>query len=144
MRLEDVIAPMDEADTPLVGLGVDLQPLDAELLQSGERARQMLSGRTQPTRYFVMDLRARLLRTYASETAEAADDHSNCAPSHSPRMQPEVRRRAFEPTAPAGLTQAVASAPPPVFVRMRMALFAAVILTGALILAALGSGLIPR
>ena len=144
MRLEDVIAPMDEADTPLVGLGADLQPLDAELRQSGERARQMLSGRTQPTRYFVMDLRARLLRTYASETGEAADDRANRAPSHAPRMQPELRRRAFEPTAPVGLNHAVASAPPSVFVSMRMALFAGAILTGALILAALGSGVIPR
>ena len=45
----------------------DLEALDEELLAAGEQARQMLYGRSHPTRVFAMDLRARLLAQLAPQ-----------------------------------------------------------------------------
>jgi hypothetical protein len=42
-------------------LDVELVGLDSELAAAGRQARVALQGRTQPTRYYTLQLRARLL-----------------------------------------------------------------------------------
>lgn len=74
MRAEDralyLVGPADEgyevADTLL---DVDLVALDAELEAAGAQARRSLHARTQPTRYFSIELRARLLPRLAGPAA---------------------------------------------------------------------------
>src|SRR4029079_7219554 len=66
VRPDDAIDPRVSEGGTAVPLRMDLRALDAELEQSGMRARMMLHGRTQPTRYFAIDLRTRLLSDYAT------------------------------------------------------------------------------
>jgi hypothetical protein len=143
VRPDDVIDPPEaEADVPFP---VDLQPLAAELEQSGERARLMLHGRTQPTRYFVIDLRARLLSDYsAGETPGGISDEVISRPSPAPRTRLEMRRQEIAPGARAVIAQAAAPTGPMVVFDARLALFVAAVASAALILGAIGSGVIPR
>ena len=53
---EEVLEPQPEGP-----MDVDLMALDSELATAGRQARRALHGRTQPTRYFTLQLRARLL-----------------------------------------------------------------------------------
>ena len=76
MRAEDralyLVGPADEghevADTLL---DVDLVALDSELEAAGVQARRALQGRTQPTRYFSIELRAQLLARFAVPSASS-------------------------------------------------------------------------
>jgi hypothetical protein len=145
VRPDDVTEPAQGAADALVLLPVDLRPLDAELEQSGARARQMLHGRTQPTRYFVMDLRARLLSDdTAADTAEGLGGGVVAGPSRIRRESLEARRQPSTPARPTVIAQAAAPAGPIVFLDARLALFVAAVASAALILAAIGSGAIPR
>jgi hypothetical protein len=145
VRPDDLFEPAESEGDALVLLPVDLRPLDAELEESGARARLMLHGRTQPTRYFVIDLRARLLSDYADdETAGAARHALTSAASPLPREPYETGRRPIAPAAPTAIAQAAAPAGPMVFLDARLALVVAAIASAALILAAIGSGVIPR
>lgn len=45
-----------------------LAALDAELAAAGRQAERVLRGRTQPTRWYSMDLRSRLLDADSSAT----------------------------------------------------------------------------
>jgi hypothetical protein len=143
VRPDDTIDPTDaEAAVPLP---VDLRSLDAELEESGARARLMLHGRTQPTRYFVIDLRARLLSDYAvGETAGGIGDDVITGPSPVPRARLEMRRQPVAPAVPTMTAQAAAPAGPIVVFDARLALFVAAVASAALILGAIGSGVIPR
>ena len=145
MRPDDLIDPAEAEADALVLLPVDLRPLDAELEQSGARARLMLHGRTQPTRYFVIDLRARLLSDYAAgETAGGFGNEGIARPSPITGERFEMRRQPIAPTAPTAIAQAAAPAGPIVFLDARLALFVAAVASAALILGAIGSGVIPR
>lgn len=145
MRPDDLIDPADAEPDALVLLPVDLRPLDAELEQSGARARLMLHGRTQPTRYFVIDLRARLLSEEAADaTAGGAGNHMISGASPGPREPFEARGQPIAPAAPTVIAQAAAPAGPMAFFDARLALFVAAVASAALILGAIGSGVIPR
>lgn len=145
MRPDDAIDP-NQADTDLVvPLPVDLRPLDVELEQSGARARLMLHGRTQPTRYFAIDLRARLLGDYAADEATGGIEGDAIAgPAPGPRMQLEMDRQPVALAVPTVSAQAAAPAGPAVAFDVRLALFVAAVASAALILGAIGSGVIPR
>ena len=145
MRPDDLIDPAETDADALVLLPVDLRPLDAELEQSGARARLMLHGRTQPTRYFVIDLRARLLSDYAAgDAAGGIGNAETAAPSPITREPLAPRRQSIAPARPTVIAQAAAPAGPMVFFDARLALFVAAVASAALILGAIGSGVIPR
>jgi hypothetical protein len=62
MRPEDVLVSSDgKGPSVAVPIDVELEALDAELDAAGARARRTLNGQTQPTRYFALLLRERLL-----------------------------------------------------------------------------------
>jgi hypothetical protein len=62
MRPEDlVVSPTPGQRSVQVPLDVELASLDAELQAAGARARLMLNGQRQPTRYFSLQLRQSLL-----------------------------------------------------------------------------------
>jgi len=149
VRPDDLIDPARADADALVLLPVDLRPLHAELEQSGARARLMLHGRTQPTRYFVIDLRARLLSDDGA--GDAAGDAARgigaaviAGPSKIRRERLEARRQPIRPSTRTAIAQAAAPAGPMVFFDARLALFVAAVASAALILAAIGSGAIPR
>ena len=140
----DVDDPTDGYDIPIAA---ELQRLDAELAESGVRARRMLHGRTQPTNYFAMDLRARLLGAYSGEepaesaTLEVTVPRSQ-APAPAARPLPEPRRT--QPSVLASVAPRIELAAPSVVVNARWALLAAALATGLLVAGALGTGVIPR
>ena len=144
MRPDDVGVAQDQtADGYDVPIAADLRLLDRELEASGLRARSMLQGRTQPTNYFAMDLRARLLGVYSGEqAAESAIVDVTAARGRpdapSPRLGPgrdltrlAPERRRLVPA-------------PSMLLNIRWALLAAALATGVLVAAAFGTGAIPR
>jgi hypothetical protein len=146
MRPDDVRVASDEsADGSDFPIAADLRPLDAELKESGVRARRMLYGRTQPTNYFAMGLRARLLGAYSGEEPAASatlDVTVARSQAPAPRSPVEPRRHATTP-----LTQVMPRLvlpAPSMLVGARLALLAAAVATGLLIAGALGTGAIPR
>ena len=69
MRAEDrylhLLGPIEGFEVlPDAPLDVDLLALDTELRAAGRQAGRALHGRTQPTRYYSMQLRARLLARF--------------------------------------------------------------------------------
>src|SRR4051812_19349580 len=68
MRPEDVLvtASVGRPSVP-VPIDVELEALDVELRSAGERARRMLNGQRQPTRYFSLELRQELLDSLAQD-----------------------------------------------------------------------------
>lgn len=70
MRAEDrglyLLGRADEGDgvLPDTLLDVDLVALDSELEAAGRQAGRALRGRTQPTRFYSIELRARLLARF--------------------------------------------------------------------------------
>jgi hypothetical protein len=80
----------------------DLESLDLELATAGVQARRMLFGRSQPTRVFSNQLRARLLETF--EPRDTTSDSGEVIPRSG---TPEIQVR------PSGLssTDAAAAAP---------------------------------
>lgn len=72
MRAEDrdlyLVRPVEESFPllPDAPMDVELVSLDSELATAGRQAERALHGRTQPTRYFSLELRARLLDRYRS------------------------------------------------------------------------------
>ena len=148
MRPDDVRLGVDEpTDGYDISIAAELQPLDAELSESGVRARHMLHGRTQPTNYFAMDLRARLLGTYSGEEAPASATLNvtaprGQAPAPAPGPQPQARRT--QPSVMASVAPRIEVGVPSMLVNARWALLAAAVATGLLIAGALGTGAIPR
>jgi len=146
MRPEDIVAPRDTAgggvDAPLAA---DLRPLDLELEESGARARRMLHGRTQPTNYFAMDLRGRLLGAYSGDEPAGSATLDVTAPrGRVPASKASVQpRRSGTATLAQGMPR-VAIAAPSVYVSARWGLIAAAVATGLVIVGALGTGAIPR
>ena len=68
MRPEDVVVSSSAGGSSRpVPIDVQLEALDAELEAAGVRARLMLNGQRQPTRYFSLGLRQVLLDTLAEE-----------------------------------------------------------------------------
>ena len=145
MRPDDAIDRVETEADAVVPLPVDLRPLDAELAQSGLRARQMLHGRTQPTRYFVIDLRARLLGDYAGrETPGGVGTDDVADPGPVLRGRLDVGRQPVAPGAPTVIARTAAPAGPMVVFDVRVALFVAAVASAALILGAIGTGVIPH
>jgi len=146
MRPEDVGAPLggpgDGVDAPLAA---DLRPLDLELEQSGARARRMLHGRTQPTNYFAMDLRARLLGTYSGDEPAGSATLDVTAPrGRAPAPKASAQPRRSETATLTQVMPRVAMAAPSLSVSARWGLLAAAVATGLVIVGALGTGAIPR
>ena len=148
MRPDDVPVGVDEStDGYDIPIAAELQPLDAELEESGVRARRMLHGRTQPTNYFAMDLRARLLGTYSGEEPAGSATFDVTVPRSqanalAPRPHAEPRR-AVAPVL-ASVAPRIELSTPSMILNARLALLAAAIATGLLIAGALGTGVIPR
>jgi hypothetical protein len=150
MRPDDVRVGADEPTEGYdIPIAAELQPLDAELSESGIRARHMLHGRTQPTNYFAMDLRARLLGTYSGDEAAGsatldvtAPRGQSPAPTPAPRSQPQPRRT--QPSVMASVAPRIEVGVPSILLNVRLALVAAAVATGLLIAGALGTGVIPR
>ena len=150
MRPDDVrVGPDEPTDGYDIPIAAELQSLDAELHESGVRARRMLHGRTQPTNYFAMDLRARLMGAYSGEepagsaTLNVTVPRSQTlapAPTSMPRPEP---RRAATPLL-AQVAPRIDLGTPSMLVNARWALLAAAVATGLLIAGALGTGVIPR
>jgi hypothetical protein len=67
MRPDDVRPETQVAGGVDVPIDVDLAALDADLTAAGAHARRSLYGRTQPTRVFSVDARARLLGRLSSQ-----------------------------------------------------------------------------
>jgi hypothetical protein len=148
MRPDDLRVGIDEpTDGYDIPIAAELRPLDAELEESGVRARQMLHGRTQPTNYFAMDLRARLLGAYSGEDPAGSATLDVTVPRSQARV-PTPRARATPPRAGASLmaqgAPRIELAAPSMLVNARWALLAAAVATGLLIAGALGTGVIPR
>ena len=146
MRPDDVgVGIQESTDGDDFPIAADLRPLDAELEESGVRARRMLYGRTQPTNYFAMGLRARLLGAYSGEEPAASatlDVTVARSQAPEPRSYIEPSRRETTP-----ITQAMPRLmlpAPSMLVGARLALLAAAVATGLLIAGALGTGAIPR
>jgi hypothetical protein len=145
VRPDDAIDPPDAEGGAVVPLPIDLRALDAELEQSGMRARMMLHGRTQPTRYFAIDLRTRLLSDYAAAGAAGGSGERTVAePSPVLRTQLELHRQPISGGVPAVVAQAAPPAAPLVAFDLRIALCVAAVASAALILSAIGAGVIPR
>jgi hypothetical protein len=145
MRPDDIRVGMDEPAGGDIPIAADLRPLDAELSDSGVRARRMLHGRTQPTNYFAMDLRAQLLSAYSGD--EAAGSATLNVPV--PRSQAQAAAPYSEPrrngtTMMAPLVPRPALAVPSIPVGARWAFLVAAVAMAALIAGAFGSGVIPR
>ena len=143
---DDVVARLDAAggsvDPPLAA---DLRRLDLELEESGARARRMLHGRTQPTNYFAMDLRARLLGAYsADEPAGSATLDVTAPRGRAPASKASVQPRRSETATLTQVMPRVAMAAPSLSVSARWGLLAAAVATGLVIVGALGTGAIPR
>lgn len=133
--------PTDGHDIPIAA---DLRRLDAELAESGARARQMLHGRTQPTNYFAIDLRARLLGAYSSdERAGTATLDVTVPQSQTPALRPFPEPGRGQTTLMPPLTPRLVLGAPSLVVSARWAFLAAAA-TGLLIAGAFGSGAIPR
>ena len=147
MRPDDIRVGVDETtDGYDLPIAADLRPLDAELTESGDRARRMLHGRTQPTNYFAMDLRARLLASYSGEEAGGSATLDVTAPrsqAQAPMPQHREPRRA-EASLMAQVAPRIELGAPTMLVNARWALLAAAVATGLLIAGALGTGVIPR
>jgi hypothetical protein len=147
MRPDDVRVGVDEsADGYDLPIAADLRPLNAELTESGDRARRMLHGRTQPTNYFAMDLRARLLASYSGEEPGGSATLDVTAPrSQAPAPMPQHREpRRADASLMAQVAPRIELAAPAMLVNARWALLAAAVATGLLIAGALGTGVIPR
>lgn len=148
MRPDDIRVGTDEpTDGYDIPIAAELRPLDAELEESGVRARRMLHGRTQPTNYFAMDLRARLLGAYSGdESAGGATLEVTVPRSQAQTLMP---RPAAAPRHPGASLMAQAAprielGAPSMLLNARWALLAAALATGLLIAGALGTGVIPR
>ena len=148
MRPDDVRVGADEPTEGYdIPIAAGLQPLDAELSESGIRARHMLHGRTQPTNYFAMDLRARLLGTYSGDEAAGSATLNVTAPrsqSPAPAPRPHPQPRRTGPSVMASVAPRVEVGVPSILLNVRLALVAAAVATGLLIAGALGTGVIPR
>jgi hypothetical protein len=142
MRPDDVLrGPGDDIDGLTMPIDADLRALDAELDTAGIQARQMLYGRSQPTRYFSVDLRSRLVGGYAAGVAAPAalDVLVPSGQARGPRLRPELVPG--ETWAPTPLAPRIARRPPAPVPRARWAIFAAAGLTIAVVAGALGAGL---
>jgi hypothetical protein len=149
MRPDDVRIGVDEStDAYDLPIAADLRPLDAELTESGDRARRMLHGRTQPTNYFAMDLRARLLGSYSGDEPGGSATLDVTAPrskAQVPRPIPQHREpRRAEASLMAQVLPRIDLGAPAMLVNARWAFLAAAVATGLLIAGALGTGAIPR
>jgi hypothetical protein len=146
MRPDDVRVGMDEpTEGNDIPIAAELRPLDAELAESGVRARRMLHGRTQPTNYFAMDLRARLLGAYSGEEAAGSatlDVTVSRSQAQAPMPHPEPRRAG--PVLIAQVAPRMELGAPSMLVSARLAFLAAAVATALLIAGALGTGAIPR
>src|SRR5215831_17274347 len=140
MRPDDVLhGPSDEIGNMALPIDTDLQALDAELDAAGIQARGMLHGRSQPTRYFSVDLRSRLTGAYAADAA-APIVLDALAPTTRPRgsrIRPELE--AGQTWAPTPLAPRIARRTPTILPRARWALLAAASITGVLVAGALGA-----
>jgi len=143
MRPDDLLrGPGSDAGGLGLPIDADLQALDAELDAAGAQARGMLYGRSQPTRYFSVDLRGRLLGSYAAAPAAAPAALDVLVPGARPRgsrLRPELE--GGEAWAPTPLTPRIARRTPTILPRARWAIFAAAALTGAIVAGALGANL---
>jgi hypothetical protein len=146
MRPDDVRVGADEpTDGYDIPIAAELRPLDAELAESGVRARRMLHGRTQPTNYFAMDLRARLLAAYSGEEPARSATLDVTGPRsqvQAPIPQPEPRRTGAFEMAPAA--PRIELGAPSLVISARWALLAAAVAMALFIAGALGTGAIPR
>jgi hypothetical protein len=118
----------------------DLEALDAELDAAGTQARRALHGRTQPTRVFGNDLRARLLGSLVAPSAPALGPDV-ALPRQLPRgdrLRPELVTPG-EAWAPTPLEPRIARRTPTVLPRTRWAFAAAATLTVAVVAGALGA-----
>lgn len=146
MRPDDIRVGIDEQpDGSVIPIPADLRSLDAELEESGVRARRMLHGRTQPTNYFVMDLRARLLHAYLGELQAGGATLDVMVPRSlvpEPKASAVSRHTETSPiTPPAPRIDLLA---PSTLPDARRAFLAAALAAGLLIAGALGMGAIPR
>jgi hypothetical protein len=142
MRPDDVMAPGESISDAALPIDTDLQALDAELDEAGVQARRMLHGRSQPTRYFAVDLRARLASAYG--TAEAAaplalDVLAPAGQSRGSRLRPEIV--GGETWAPTPLAPRIVRRTPTILPRARWAVLAAATLTGVLVAGTVGANL---
>jgi hypothetical protein len=66
----ELVRPLDGFEPEVVEVRVEaaLGALDTELTAAGRQAERVLRGRTQPTRWYSLDLRSRLLAAAASAT----------------------------------------------------------------------------
>jgi hypothetical protein len=146
MRPDDVRVgrnePTDGYDIPIAA---ELGPLDAELAESGVRARRMLHGRTQPTNYFAMDLRARLLGAYPGDTAAGSAALEAIIPRReAPDSTPRFEPHSGDARVPAPVVPRITPRDASVFAGAFRALVAAVLVAGAVVAGVLASGAIPR
>ena len=140
MRPDDVLrGPGDDMSDMALPIDADLQSLDAELDAAGVQARDLLYGRSQPTRYFSVDLRSRLVGAYAAQAAAPAalDVLVPLDRSRGSRLRPELE--AGETWAPTPLAPRITRRTPTVLPRARWAIFAAAALTGVLVAGAMGA-----
>lgn len=142
MRPDDVLrGPGEDVSDVVVPIDADLQALDEELDTAGIQAQRTLHGRTQPTRYFSVDLRARLLGTYSAAAGAPAAVDFLVPPGQArgSRLRPELE--AGEAWSPTPLVPRIARRTPTVLPRARWAMLAAAALAGVLVAGALGARL---
>jgi hypothetical protein len=123
---EEVMAhTRDQART--MPLDADLQGLHAELEAAGAQARRALHGRTQPTRVFSNDLRARLLAAAMPAPTLAIDGPAifGAAPASEPDRGLEAPSPAAGGTGRGSTREASGGMPP----RTRRSLFAVGLIT---------------
>jgi hypothetical protein len=118
----------------------DLEALHAELDAAGTQARGALHGRTQPTRVFGNDLRARLVGSFAAPAAPALGPDVALPRPHprGDRLRPELVTPG-ETWAPTPLEPRIVRRTPTVMPRARWALAAAATLVVVVVAGALGA-----
>lgn len=146
MRPDDRGAGFDDLMDPGLDLpfDADLETLDAELGEAGDQARRMLYGRTQPTRVFSNQLRARLLGKIGAPAAASSHGAGDVALPRAPELGHRLRPQLVAPGeawAPTPLEPQVARRTPTILPRARWSLLAAAGLAGVLVAGALGANL---
>ena len=144
MRRDDRWVPIDGGDAPAsVPFDADLEALDAELDAAGAQARRALHGKSQPTRVFSNDLRARLVGAFPGAAVDAVGTGAAAlggAAARGSRIRPGLDA-AGETWAPVPLEPHIARRTPTVLPRARWAMLAAASLTAVIVAGALGARL---
>lgn len=128
----------------MLPVDADLEALDAELTAAGAHARRMLYGRSQPTRVFTNQLRARLLGRLEPQTAPSGASEPMRPPAGEREMRPPAQMPlSGDPPAGGASDRAATTLASPVSLRAVLALLTIVGMAAVLALGAFSGSFGP-